>query len=306
MKILDISNERMINLLDEFNLDELDSLDVLLSQAKSINIDIINKAFINVMIKKWDAHRSEYEGMNEYDNITRKINFDVTTIPDHVLNQYECVFFKKIMKDAIKNIKIDKNSTYLEIVPNIEEALKKINSSLNKKIDITSMISDEELKTMFNKFDVIEIKKLNKIFEFNEEYNTEKMLDIGNKVYEEKIDNRVLSHEEAVKEYSYYDIIDLSNKKNELNEEELELLSDIIDDSLQGLINYKRKYGLKQENYDKLETSLFNLSGVFSNELENRNPISIDDYDDEENYESYNDNNDYNHYNVKVLKHIKH
>ena len=306
MKILDISNERMINLLDEFNLDELDSLDVLLSQAKSINIDIINKAFINVMIKKWDAHRSEYEGMNEYDNITRKINFDVTTIPDHALNQYECVFFKKIMKDAIKNIKIDKNSTYLEIVPNIEEALKKINSSLNKKIDVTSMISDEELKTMFNKFDVIEIKKLNKIFEFNEEYNTEKMLDIGNKVYEEKIDNRVLSHEETVKEYSYYDIIDLSNKKNELNEEELELLSDIIDDSLQGLINYKRKYGLKQENYDKLETSLFNLSGVFRNELENRNPISIDDYDDEENYESYNDNNDYNHYNVKVLKHIKH
>lgn len=306
MEKLNINSDRLEQLLDACNLEELESFDILLSNVKNYDLRLTNEVFKKVQQKKYDRQKSDYEGMNEYDLITRVSNFNVTTIPDHVSYQYDIVFLKKIMMEAIKNIKNTKNPMYLDIIPNIEEALKKINSSLNRLIDIRSIISDEKLETMFNKFDVIEIKKLNKIFEFNEEYNTEKMLDIGNKVYEEKIDNRVLSYEEAVKEYSYYDIIDLSNKKNELNEEELELLSDIIDDSLQGLINYKRKYGLKQENYDKLETSLFNLSGAFRKELENRNPISIDDYDDEENYESYNDNNDYNHYNVKVLKHIKH
>ena len=184
------------------------------------------------------------------------------------------------MEDAIKNINETKNPLYLGIVPNIEEALNRINYSLNDLYNIGFMMSDEELEIMFNKFDAIEIKSFNNIFETMDMYNTENMIDIANKVYKEKTHDRLLTYDEAVKKYCSFDIIDLSTKKKELSENELKFLCDILEESFLGLMHYKKYNDIKSEKYDKLEVSLSNLLESYKEELDARN-IYYDNYDDD-------------------------
>ncbi|MBR2712486.1 MAG: hypothetical protein IKE73_02120 [Bacilli bacterium] len=280
MKQLNLSYDRIRQLLETCTIDQLDSLDILLSQVKSYDLDIINSAFINIMREKYDKYKSELEGMRSYDDITRIANFDVSTIPDYDLYQCEKIFLKKLMEDAIKNINETKNPLYLGIVPNIEEALNRINYSLNDLYNIGFMMSDEELEIMFNKFDAIEIKSFNNIFETMDMYNTENMIDIANKVYKEKTHDRLLTYDEAVKKYCSFDIIDLSTKKKELSENELKFLCDILEESFLGLMHYKKYNDIKSEKYDKLEVSLSNLLESYKEELDARN-IYYDNYDDD-------------------------
>ena len=140
MERINIEYDRLKQLLDTCNLNELDSIDILLSHVKKYDLKLINQAFMNAQQKKWNTNKSQYEGINEYDNITKIANFDITTISDYAKNPYELIFLKKLMKDAIKNINIDKNPLDLKIVSNIEEAIKNINSSLNGLIDLSYMI----------------------------------------------------------------------------------------------------------------------------------------------------------------------
>ena len=92
MKQLNLSYDRIRQLLETCTIDQLDSLDILLSQVKSYDLDIINSAFINIMREKYDKYKSELEGMRSYDDITRIANFDVSTIPDYDLYQCEKIF----------------------------------------------------------------------------------------------------------------------------------------------------------------------------------------------------------------------
>lgn len=68
---------------DKFSLESLELLDLILPNDDPI----INCAFMSVYNKKYEEHRDEYEGMNEYDYITKMLNFNIKEMDD--INNFE-------------------------------------------------------------------------------------------------------------------------------------------------------------------------------------------------------------------------
>ena len=268
MKKLHIEYNRLRDLLEDCSLNQLDSIDILLSHAKSYDLDSISQLFNNVYQEKWNEHRNEYEGMNEYDYITRINNFDISTIVDYVyLNSHELVYFKKIMQDAITNIKNEENPLDLKIVPKIEEELGKVSYFLNDLESLNYIISDNELKDMFNKLNIEELEEFDIIFEYVEDYNVENMINILDKVKSKKIE----------KEENYEGYLKLDNDKSllydirdRLSGNELNLLCVLLSDAIPSLIIYKKENGKdKSEKYNKLSALLSNLLESFVEEVDN-------------------------------------
>ncbi len=85
---------------NKFSLESLESIDLILPN----NDPIINGAFISVYNKKFEEQRDEYEGMNEYDYITRMQNFNIKEI-DNIDNfeKEELICLKKLLNN--ENIK---------------------------------------------------------------------------------------------------------------------------------------------------------------------------------------------------------
>lgn len=296
--------DRLKEILDICDLSELDSIDLLLGYVKKYDLKLINSVFTNLYQQKWDKYNDEFEGINEYDYITRINNFDISKLLTSIeLNPYELIFFKKIMKDALINIKNNKNPLDLKIMPNLEKALQNVNNRLNYLGDLSELtdinvldtydyhdelsyddydmgindldklyasnekITEEELENMFQKFNVIEIEEFDSIFEHIETYNIETIMDISNKVKNEKVKNEKVNNE--FKEFDVFDrpynynIGSLYCKKDILSEKELKLLCILLKDAI---LNY--------EEHDDFKASLFNLMESYIEELDKRKEIS--------------------------------
>ena len=231
-------------------------------------------------------------------NVTAKddvIDFDIEKILDSIeLNPYELIFFKKIMEDALINIKNNKNPSDLEIVPNIVKSLQNVNDRLNDLGDLSELtdlnvldaydyhdelsyndyetgindldklyesnekITEEELENMFQKLEIKEIEEFDNIFEHIETYNIETIMDISNKVKNEKINNAFKEFEDFVSPLN-----SLCYKKDILSEKELKLLCILLKDAI---LNY--------EEHDNFKASLFNLMDSYMEELEKKKEIS--------------------------------
>lgn len=268
---VDMGIDSLKEILDVCDMNDLDSIDILFTHVKKYNLESQKNLLREVQKEKWDKYSSEYEGMNEYDYITIINNFDISTTFDHILlTPYELIFFKKIMEDAIINIKNDNNPLELRIVPNIEEALKEFDIRLNELNNLNDIITDDELEILFNKFDVIELEEFYNVFEYIENYNIERIMDIMSKVHYEKTKEAYSNYEVFIKPYNY-NISELSEKRDKLSETELNLLCALLDDAIQSLIGYKQECNATQyEKYNKLEILLSNLFESFSNEFDNR------------------------------------
>ena len=263
--------DRLKHLLEVCSIEELDSLDILLSNVKKYDLYSINKVYRNVLNEKWKNNSSDYEGINEYDFITRVSNFDIRPIVEYANNPYELIFFKKLMVDAIINISNSNNKLYFKTIPNILESLEKVNFYLDGFDNINNIITDEELKNMLNKFDAIELEELNIIYEFMDEYNIESMMDITNELIYKKSETVYKEFGVFIKPYNF-NISSLSNKKELLSDKELQFLRTILNDCIFGLMNYKEEYDLENcLEYDKLSSLLFNLLESIEEELNNRN-----------------------------------
>lgn len=263
--------ERLKEILDACNINDLDSIDILFTHVKKYNLEFQKKLLRNVQKEKMDKYSSEFEGMNEYDYITEINNFDISTTFDYILlKPYELICLKKIMEDAIINIKNNNNPLDLRIVPNIEEALKKFDVRLNELNNLNHIITDDELEILFNKFDVIELEEFYNVFKYIDIYNIEGMMDIINKVHYKKTKEASSNYEVFIKPYGY-NISKLSVKSDKLSEKELNLICVLLDDAIQSLISYKYECDATQyEKFDKLEILLYNLFETYSNELDNR------------------------------------
>lgn len=304
MEKLNMKYDRLKEILDICDLSELDSIDLLLGYVKKYDLKLINSVFTNLYQQKWDKYNDEFEGINEYDYITRINNFDISKLLTSIeLNPYELIFFKKIMKDALINIKNNKNPLDLKIMPNLEKALQNVNNRLNYLGDLSELtdinvldtydyhdelsyddydmgindldklyasnekITEEELENMFQKFNVIEIEEFDSIFEHIETYNIETIMDISNKVKNEKVKNEKVNNE--FKEFDVFDrpynynIGSLYCKKDILSEKELKLLCILLKDAI---LNY--------EEHDDFKASLFNLMESYIEELDKRKEIS--------------------------------
>lgn len=275
MEILNMKNSKLKEILDICDLDELDSMDLLLGYVKKYDLKLINSVLKNTYQQKWNKYSHEFEGMNEYDHITRISNFDIEKTFDSIeLSSYELVFFKKIMEDALINIKNNENPLDLKLVPNIEKSLQNLSERLNALGDLSELrdlndldelydepnerITEKELETMFKKFDVIEIEEFDNVFEHIESYNIETIMDISNKVKNEKINNAAKDFEVSVKPYNF-SIDSLYYKKDILSEKELKLLCILFKDAI-----------INNEQNDNFKTSLSNLRESYTEELDKR------------------------------------
>ena len=132
MEKLNMKYDRLKEILDTYNLNELDSIDLLLGYVKKYDLKLINNVYNNVYQQKRDIYSEEFKRINEYDYITRINNFDIEKMLDSIeLNSYELIFFKKIMEDALITIKNNKNPLDLKIMPNIEKSLQNVYNRLN-------------------------------------------------------------------------------------------------------------------------------------------------------------------------------
>lgn len=61
------------NFFQKLDYDTLDSIDLILPTYDPI----LNSALTSVSNSKFDEIREEFEGMNEYDHITRSLNFNI-------------------------------------------------------------------------------------------------------------------------------------------------------------------------------------------------------------------------------------
>ena len=295
MEKLNMKYDRLKEILDTYNLNELDSIDLLLGYVKKYDLKLINNVYNNVYKKKRDIYSEEFKRINEYDYITRINNFDIEKMLDSIeLNSYELIFFKKIMEDALITIKNNKNPLDLKIMPNIEKSLQNVYNRLNDLGDLSELtdlnvldaydyhdelsyddydtgindldklyesnekITEEELENMFQKFDAVEIEEFDNIFEHIETYNIETIMDISNKVKNEKVNNESKEFDVFAKP-----LVSLYHKKDILNEKELKLLCILLKDAI---LNY--------EEHDNFKASLFNLMDSYMEELNKRKEIS--------------------------------
>lgn len=299
MEKLNMKYDRLKEILDICDSSELDSIDLLLGYVKKYDLKLINNVFDNLYQQKWGKYNDEFEEINEYDYITRINNFDIEKILDSIeLNSYELIFFKKIMEDALITIKNNKNPLDLKIMPNLEKALQNVNNRLNYLGDLSELtdinvldtydyhdelsyddydtgindldklyasnekITEEELENMFQKFDAVEIEEFDNIFEHIETYNIETIMDISNKVKNEKVNNEFKEFDVFDRPYNY-NIGSLYCKKDILSEKELKLLCILLKDAI---LNY--------EEHDDFKASLFNLMESYIEELDKRKEIS--------------------------------
>ena len=304
MEKLNMKYDRLKEILDICDLSELDSIDLLLGYVKKYDLKLINSVFTNLYQQKWDKYNDKFEGINEYDYITRINNFDIEKILDSIeLNSYELIFFKKIMEDALITIKNNKNPLDLKIMPNLEKALQNVNNRLNYLGDLSELtdinvldtydyhdelsyddydtgindldklyasnekITEEELENMFQKFDAVEIEEFDNIFEHIETYNIETIMDISNKVKNEKVKNEKVNNE-----FKEFDVFD---RPYNYNIGSLYCKKDILSEKELKLLCILLKDAiLNYEEHDDFKASLFNLMESYIEELDKRKEIS--------------------------------
>lgn len=143
MENLYMRYKRFKSIIDDFNISNLESLDIVFTNAKNQDLELTTKIFSDVIYNKlyeyWIKTGIISDGCNEYDYLTR-INiidkskkFDISKTFDYIiLNSYELVFFKKTFEDAIENMKRKNFSLEMKLIPNIEIALNEINIRLNE------------------------------------------------------------------------------------------------------------------------------------------------------------------------------
>ena len=314
MEKLNMKYDRLKEILDICDLSELDSIDLLLGYVKKYDLKLINSVFTNLYQQKWDKYNDEFEGINEYDYITRINNFDIEKILDSIeLNSYELIFFKKIMEDALITIKNNKNPLDLKIMPNLEKALQNVNNRLNYLGDLSELtdinvldtydyhdelsyddydtgindldklyasnekITEEELENMFQKFDAVEIEEFDNIFEHIETYNIETIMDISNKVKNEKVKNEKVKNEKVKNEKvnNEFKEFDVFDRPYNYNIGSLYCKKDILSEKELKLLCILLKDAiLNYEEHDDFKASLFNLMESYIEELDKRKEIS--------------------------------
>lgn len=225
--------EELKKLFEKYDLFTLDSLDVLINYLDESEKERILPVFNNVYRKKYKTIEEEFEGINEYDNINKLLNFDIKDIINSIdkLNKKELEFLNHITKTA--NSKVSRteklnDKMHDDIVKFQEEsdAYEKYSRHSNPLADD---FTDEELETYLKKYSIPDLKQFNKLLDLSSyEWNVLRLY----KAYKKEIDNRSI-YDEYNTEYDYQEalskskISDLIN--NKLTKKELHLLQKLVD-----------------------------------------------------------------------------
>lgn len=188
----------------------LDSIGLILPYTDN---QLITRAFNIVYNEKYQKCIDEFEGINEYDTICQVLNFDMSELKRKIdlFSKNELIFMQTIIDNALN--KINRNEIIAKIIPALEEY---------KAINTSKLIDETKIENFFNKFDLNNLYALNVILDNNHEPDSEKYKNIFNKVLKEK---------EKKKEARYYNLLDLLNKMENLNDEEFVLFYELVENA---------------------------------------------------------------------------
>lgn len=272
---LNMNKNEIVKLFNKYNLNTLESIDVLLSYVKEYNLDDTNVAYKRVYQEKYEESRNVFESMNEYDFINKLINFDLIEVMDNAgsLSEKEIIFLQKIIEDSLKNIV---NRTELEgnVISKLVDCKNVITDQLvlSEEYEVDKL-SDVEIEKLFNKYSINELDVLGSVFKYVKDYDLSNTLKIAEKIYNKKYEECVNNYEVPIENYR---AIDIANKNHLLSAKELKYLHTLVDNASFYLLEIRSDAYEYEDVIDDFDVNsypvkfMFDFEQSLKMEIENR------------------------------------
>lgn len=272
---LNMNKNEIVKLFNKYNLNTLESIDVLLSYVKEYNLDDTNVAYKRVYQEKYEESRNVFESMNEYDFINKLINFDLIEVMDNAgsLSEKEIIFLQKIIEDSLKNIV---NRTELEgnVISKLVDCKNVITDQLvlSEEYEVDKL-SDVEIEKLFNKYSINELDVLGSVFKYVKDYDLSNTLKIAEKIYNKKYEECVNNYEVLTENYR---AIDIANKNHLLSAKELKYLHTLVDNASFYLLEIRSDAYEYEDVIDDFDVNsypvkfMFDFEQSLKMEIENR------------------------------------
>ena len=270
-KNLNMNYEDIKRLFNKFNIHTLESIDVLLSCVSGYNLDETNSAYLNVYKNKYEKIKEEFNGINEYDDICKINDFNLSQIKNNIviLSEKELIYLKMLIDDALNNI-ADKDTLRSKIIPILKDC--RYNINIQQLMNEQFCLNSQELEDFFNKYDIISLDSISIILDNVKEPYLENILEIMNKVYNEKKNNKYDDYNQKNKP----SLLNILKKNKLLSEKELIFLYQLVSDAsdfLSNIIENEYSYQQEMEDFtinDYPITEIFNIKKSLEMEIENR------------------------------------
>ncbi len=243
-----------LGLFDKFSIDALESLETILKYSDKNNelYGIIG----NILRKK--SKEIDYDGMNEYDTITRVLNFNLSEIKSNVdnLSSDELYILKEILNLAITRISPQA----------IEESIKPI---LQENIDVIENklpedLSETEIEELLKKCQLLELDALYFICKTAEDIDRDKLIKIANDLYGKKGFKR---WQDFIIPINQIDsgIMLLMDNLSKFNKREIKYLAPLVDNSSFHISNI---YNSNSIDMESMHDNLIRFRNMLYDEIE--------------------------------------
>ena len=216
---LNLESNDIRNLFKRFSLRTLDSLDIILMWVKRHNMNTTDIAYREVYKATNVGHH--VDKTEEQDYIDKINNFDLSEVDSSIenLSKDELVYLLDLIEDALSNMSV-KNTLEVGIMPSLLITSTSIRAQIAEIDRYNSDLSDDELKSLFNKYDVVELCFFDTIFEYVYNIDIERVKYIKDKIYNTKKKTAI--------SLPVHNLLDLSKKNNLLTDRELNFLLKIV------------------------------------------------------------------------------
>ena len=244
-----LNYEEEKNLFNKFNLDTLDSIDLLYDITKEES----PTAFSIVYDKKYNFEvvNGNFEGMNEYTYGTKLDNFNITEIINKLpeLDKKEIKYIMKLINKTINTI--NPNQEEMKIIPKLAGFINAYASFKQIQMEVLPCsMSREELEHFFKKYNFAELNEFNIILGYTDLEDKEEIKKIKEKVDKEKVAPTDWLYNSASKEP--LKLADLQRKNYRLTNKELEFFHDLVESAagyLESFRDFEEEYQAIYEDF---------------------------------------------------------
>ena len=209
-------------LFNKFSIDALESLETILKYSDK-NMELYS-VIGNILSKKYEEEKNDFEGMNEYDVICRVLNFNLAEIKSNVdsMSSEELFILKELLDTAIT--KISPELIEAAIVPILKENIDAINSKLPDDL------SDKEIEKLLSKCSILELDAIYTIVQNAEDMDRVRICEIIKEEYKRRhFKNRPYCHISIGEiEHGLYGLLENISK---FNLRELKFLEPLTEDA---------------------------------------------------------------------------
>ncbi|MBO6195387.1 MAG: hypothetical protein J6O56_03455 [Bacilli bacterium] len=257
----------LFNLYDSFT---LDSLKCVFKYANDYDMEDSIKELEKISDLKYKNEIEDgcYEGCNERDFISLSGINNV-----YELTEEEAKYLKNIFEDALINLPDTiKNK---ELISEISDLLSDINQRINCVNDNNEELNTRELKSFFNKYNLVELKKMDIIFDYVKDFDVSEAINVKYQVYKEKMDDIESIFKSTFKDTNS-GLLSLNNKTKNLTKRELNYFYNLVSSAaffLSSIRDYEENYKFINEEFDEKSfpiDSMNELEDILYDEIEKR------------------------------------